>query len=150
MIFQAGCDFCEIVAKEEPARIVWRSPEIIAFFPLDPATLGHTLVIPADHIPEIWGLDEVTATRLAHVTLGVARAVKTAVAPHGMNLIQSNGAAATQTVSHLHVHVVPRWRGDAMGPIWPSESGDVERRAYEESREGEALQAIRDALKDWK
>jgi histidine triad (HIT) family protein len=146
--FHEGCDFCEIVAKEEPARIVWRSSTVIAFFPLEPATLGHTLVIPTEHIPDIWGLDEATAIRLTQATLRVAEAVRTAVSPDGLNLIQSNGAAATQTVDHLHVHVVPRWNGDAMGHIWPSEPEDPERSEGDMAREGKALQAIRDAMRD--
>lgn len=50
-----------------------------------------------------------------------AVALRAAVAPDGLNIIQSSGAAATQTVPHLHVHLVPRWAADAMGPIWPAE-----------------------------
>jgi histidine triad (HIT) family protein len=145
--FQEGCDFCEIVAKEELARIVMRSERAIAFFPLEPATLGHTLVIPTTHIPDIWALDDATASTLAHATLSVARAVREALSPDGLNIIQSNGAAATQTVQHLHVHVVPRWEGDAMGRIWPPESIAGERSEGEIVCEGKALQAIRDALK---
>jgi histidine triad (HIT) family protein len=147
MTFQQGCDFCEIIAKEEPARIVWRSAEVIAFFPLEPATTGHTLIVPTDHIPDIFGLDEAVATKLTIATLRVAKAVRTAVSPDGLNIIQSNGAAATQTVDHVHVHVVPRWEGDAMGQIWPAEAVDAERSDSDVAREGEALQAIRDALK---
>ena len=148
MTFEAGCDFCEIVAKEEPARIVMRSEHVVAFFPIEPATLGHTLIVPTDHIPDIWSLDDVTATAIAHATLRVAGAVRAALSPDGLNIIQSNGAAATQTVQHLHVHVVPRWEGDAMGRIWPPESTSAERSDSEMVREGKALQAIRDALKD--
>lgn len=70
------------------------------------------------------------------------------MSPDGLNIIQSNGAAATQTVQHLHVHVVPRWEGDAMGQIWPPESASVKPSMSRERRESEALQAIRDALKD--
>ena len=146
MTFKEGCDFCEIVAKEEPARIVMRNEQVVAFFPLEPATLGHTLVVPTDHIPDIWALDDMTATMLTHATLRVARAVRTALSPDGLNIIQSNGAAATQTVQHLHVHVVPRWAGDAIGPIWPPES-TVKRSMREERRESEALEAIRNAMK---
>lgn len=148
MTFNPGCDFCEIVAQEEPAHIVLRSERIVAFFPLDPATLGHTLIVPTAHIPDIWALDEATLTALAHATLRVAGAARAALSPDGFNIIQSNGAAATQTVQHLHVHVVPRWTDDAMGPIWPPKSTSGERGESEMVREGEALQAIRDALKD--
>ncbi len=123
-----------------------RSERVVAFFPLEPATLGHTLVIPTSHIPDIWALDDVTASTLAYATMCVARAVREALAPDGLNIIQSNGAAATQTVEHLHVHVVPRWEGDAMGRIWPPESTAGDNSASTIVREGKALQAIRDAL----
>jgi histidine triad (HIT) family protein len=139
---QARCDFCEIVANEEPARIVMRDAHVVAFFPLEPATVGHTLVIPTDHIPDIWALDEARAITLTRATLRVARAVKQALSPDGLNIIQSNGAAATQTVGHLHVHVVPRWAGDAMAQIWPPKSKSANR------NEGEALRAIRDCMRE--
>jgi diadenosine tetraphosphate (Ap4A) HIT family hydrolase len=113
------CDFCDIVARHEEAREVLRTGQVVAFFPLDPATLGHTLIIPKRHLPNIWHLDTQTAAVLAAATLSVAQAVRDALEPDGMNIIQSNGQAATQTVPHLHVHVVPRWHDDAMGPIWP-------------------------------
>lgn len=146
MTLQQNCHFCEIVANKEPARIVMRNAHVVAFFPQEPATVGHTLVIPTDHIADIWELDEATAVNLARYTLRVARAVKQALSPDGLNIIQSNGAAATQTVGHLHVHVVPRWTGDAMAQIWPSESRSAGHSEGEVLREGEALLAIRDCV----
>lgn len=122
MTLQPGCDFCEIVAKDEPARVVLRTKDVVAFFPTHPATLGHTLVIPTSHLADIWELDESTATRLSLAALKVARAIRCGLRPDGLNIIQSNGSAATQSVFHLHVHVVPRWVDDAMGPIWPAET----------------------------
>jgi histidine triad (HIT) family protein len=145
----AGCEFCHIVAAEQPARMVLQSDEVIAFFPLRPATLGHTLVVPTTHIPDIWRLDDDTAATLAHATMRVARAAGEALSPDGLNVIQSNGSIATQTVAHLHVHVVPRWAGDAMGPIWPIDSMPADRDENEIFRERQALQAIRDAMKSY-
>lgn len=122
MTAKSCCEFCEIVSQDEPARVVLRTDDVVAFFPIEPATLGHTLVIPTRHIPDIWALDETTATRLSSVTLTVARAIRKALRPEGLNIIQSNGAVATQTVLHLHIHLVPRWTNDAMGQIWPDET----------------------------
>lgn len=117
------CPFCEVIAREDPdAREVYRTKDVVAFFPLEPATLGHTLVVPRSHIPDIWSLDGETAADLARATVVVAHAVRRAMHPEGLNVIQSNGEAATQTVMHLHVHVVPRWAGDALGRIWPPET----------------------------
>jgi histidine triad (HIT) family protein len=141
MSANGNCEFCEIVANnKDPEGIVMRSRDAIAFFPLAPATLGHTLVVPTAHVSDIWALNDSQASALAITTLKVARAVKRAMSPDGMNIIQSNGEAASQTVMHVHVHVVPRWTGDKMGPIWPSTESD-----WTEWQKGEALQAIRDA-----
>src|SRR4051794_25855987 len=97
------CPFCEIVQREDPdAREIYRNEHVVAFFPLEPATLGHTLVVPQGHVPDIWSLKPEMAADIARATVGLAWAVKRAMWPEGLNIIQSNGAAATQTVPHLH------------------------------------------------
>lgn len=115
-----SCPFCAIIMGEGPARVVYRDDHAVAFFPLRPATFGHTLVVPRRHIPDIWELPEQTAAHLSRTVLRGAAALRAAAAPDGLNIIQSSGAAATQTVPHLHAHLVPRWAADAMGPIWPA------------------------------
>ena len=137
-----GCEFCEIIANEEPAREVLRTASVVAFFPLNPATLGHTLIVPRDHIPDIWSLDEPTAHEVTDATLRIAHAVKKAIPMDGMNIIQSNGEAATQSVFHLHVHVVPRQADDEIGRIWPPET------TWSESVKDAAWERIRDAAKE--
>ncbi len=132
------CPFCEIVQRDDPdAREVYRNEHVVAFFPLEPATLGHTLVIPREHLADIWALDGATAGHLAQATLRVANAVRRAMSPEGLNIIQSNGEAATQTVPHLHVHVVPRWHGDAVGRIWPPETN------YSDDQKDDAWERLR-------
>lgn len=115
-----SCPFCAIIMGEGWAREAYRDDYAVAFFPLRPATFGHTLVVPRRHIPDIWELPEAAVAHLSRAALRVAAALRAAVAPDGLNIIQSSGAAATQTVPHLHVHLVPRWAADAMGPIWPA------------------------------
>lgn len=133
------CPFCEIVARDDPdAREVYRNAHVVAFFPLEPATLGHTLIIPRDHIPDIWSLEEATALHLARATVRVAGAIRRTMLPDGLSVIQSNGDAATQTISHLHIHVVPRWHGDAVGRIWPPETH------YSEKQKDQAWDRLRD------
>lgn len=136
------CPFCEIVQRDDPdAREVYRDEHVVAFFPLEPATLGHTLVIPQQHLVDIWALDEATAGYLAKVTLRVADAVRRVMEPQGLNIIQSNGEAATQTVPHVHVHVVPRWQDDAVGRIWPPETN------YSEDQKDETWERLRNDLR---
>lgn len=140
--FDPTCGFCGIVARQEDAREVLRTEHLVGFFPLEPATLGHTLLIPRNHISDIWSLDEATARHLAEATLALSRAIRDAMNPDGLNVIQSNGAAATQTVPHLHVHLVPRWQNDAMGRIWPEETG------WTEQSKNDACNRIRAAYVD--
>lgn len=122
------CPFCEIVQRDDPdAREVYRDENVVAFFPTEPAVLGHTLVVPREHVPDVWSLSEGSASHLARATVRLGGAIREAVEPEGLNIIQSNGEAATQTVFHLHVHLVPRWDGDAMGTIWPEETDYSER-----------------------
>lgn len=132
------CPFCSIVQQDDPdVREVYRDGTVVVFFPDEPATLGHTLIVPLRHVPDIWSVDHDLAAHLGRATVDVAAAVKRAMKPDGLNIIQSNGDAATQTVMHLHVHVVPRWEGDQIGRIWPPESG------YSEFQKDKAWDAIR-------
>lgn len=135
------CPFCDIIERDDPdAREVYRDSRAVAFFPLEPATLGHTLIAPLRHVPTIWELDRETAAHLGILTLRLAHAIRKAMEPEGLNVIQSNGAAATQTVMHLHVHVVPRWGGDSLGRIWPVETD------YSEAQKDVAWHRLRTAL----
>lgn len=134
------CPFCAIIAGTEPARRVLDSTDAIAFFPKEPATLGHTLVVPRKHFADVWSLDDGTAQALAEAVLVVAHAIRRVFQPQGLNIIQSNGEAATQTVPHVHVHVVPRWHDDDMGPIWPT------RRRHDEALLARAANELQQAL----
>jgi histidine triad (HIT) family protein len=99
----------------------------VAFFPNEPATPGHTLIIPREHIPDLWACGPELAADLMGAAVLVGRAVSAAVAPDGMNLITSAGSAAGQTVFHLHLHVVPRWTSDPIGEIWPPKTSMKEK-----------------------
>jgi ATP adenylyltransferase len=100
--------------------VIYQARGVTAFFPENPATLGHTLVVPNEHRETIWELDQGKARNLAGEVLRVAHAARDALRPEGLNIIQSNGEVASQTVAHVHVHVLPRWAGDAVGDLWPA------------------------------
>jgi histidine triad (HIT) family protein len=114
------CEFCQIASGKLSARVIHETATTLAFFPLKPAVLGHTLVIPKSHVPDFLQLTDVgLAADLAAEIVEVGRALQRALKPEGMNAITSAGEAASQTIFHLHVHLVPRRHGDAMGNIWP-------------------------------
>jgi histidine triad (HIT) family protein len=112
------CPFCRIADGLEQAELVCERASWLAFFPPQPATPGHTLIIPRAHVADLWSADPELAHALVDAAIEVGRAVDRAVSPEGMNLISSAGEAAEQTVFHLHLHIVPRWRADELD-IWP-------------------------------
>lgn len=125
---RSDCPFCRIIEGSDPeAQVVGEGETWVAFFPLQPATRGHTLVVPRAHISDFWHADQRTAADLAAACVDIGRALEAVLAPEGMNLITSAGDVAEQTVFHLHFHVVPRWRDDGIDPIWPSSSDEPER-----------------------
>lgn len=115
----ADCEFCSIVRGDTHARIVTKFDGLLAFFPYAPATLGHTLLIPTAHVADLWSLEARTASDFARALLPLAEAIRRAFQPDGMNIIHSTGEAASQSVMHFHVHLVPRWTDDRIGDIWP-------------------------------
>ncbi|MDV7137075.1 HIT family protein [Williamsia muralis] len=129
------CAFCKIVERDDSiVREVYRDEHVVAFFPTEPAVLGHLLVVPKRHVQDIWGLAAEEGAQLSDAVLRLSDALRSALLPEGLNIIQSNGEAATQTVPHLHVHLVPRRSRDAMGPIWPQETNYSEARKDDTQR----------------
>ena len=117
-----GCAFCAIAqGTDRSVETVCEGKSWIAFFPLSPATPGHTLVIPRTHVVDLWEVEPPLDADLIAAVIRVGRAIDTALSPEGMNLITSAGRTAEQTVFHLHLHVVPRWQRDGFGRIWPIE-----------------------------
>ena len=116
------CAFCAIARGEDRSvDVVCEEQDWLAFFPLSPATPGHTLVIPRTHLADLWEVEPPLEGHLITAVIRVGRAIQIALAPDGMNLITSAGSTAEQTVFHLHLHVVPRWERDGFGRIWPSD-----------------------------
>jgi diadenosine tetraphosphate (Ap4A) HIT family hydrolase len=114
------CPFCAIARGENRSTIIVCEGETwVAFFPLKPATAGHTLLIPRRHVPDLWSVDPALAAELMNAAVRVGRAIETALTPDGMNLITSSGAEAEQTIYHLHLHLLPRYRDDGFDDIWP-------------------------------
>ncbi|MFF3096532.1 HIT family protein [Streptomyces cyaneofuscatus] len=114
-----SCVFCAIVTGTESADRVYETEEALAFLPLAPATPGHTLIVPKAHVTDLWHVDMATLAPVMEATLKVSAALRRAFDPDGLNLINSAGAAATQTVFHIHFHLVPRWDGDGIADFWP-------------------------------
>jgi histidine triad (HIT) family protein len=134
------CEFCAIARGEDSSvEVVCGSESWLAFFPLNPATPGHTLIIPRQHVADLWQADPALGADLMAAAIRVGKAIETALHPDGMNLITSAGSTAEQTVFHLHLHLVPRWERDGFGRIWPTEG------KYEDADLGDVADHIREA-----
>jgi len=116
--------FCAIVNGKAPAEIIYEDEATLAFMDIHPASRGHALVIPKGHFQDIFEIDDEAAAAVMRTTARVARAIRAALEPDGLNLIQTNGRAAFQSVFHFHIHVVPRWFGDGIMPPWRPRPGD--------------------------
>lgn len=114
--YDAGNIFAKILRGEAPAVRVFEDEHVMAFMDVFPQAKGHTLVIPKHSTAR--NLLEEEPERVATLMQGVqrvARAVRAALKPDGLVVTQFNGAPAGQTVYHLHVHIIPRWEGVALG-----------------------------------
>lgn len=120
---QHGCIFCRIIKREEPARIVAETDHAIAIFPLGMVTFGHTLVIPKNHVADLFDARWEDLSDAMWLAKDVSQRLKDTLDCAGMNLIQSSGECATQTVNHIHFHLVPRNENDRWheqkGWFWP-------------------------------
>lgn len=105
------CVFCGIVAGTIPAIVVYEDARTLAFMDIHPASPGHTLVIPKAHAANLFEIEDADLTAVTLTAARLARAVRAALAPDGIRIVQTNGAAAGQTVFHYHVHIIPRLAG---------------------------------------
>ena len=118
------CIFCKIAAGDLPATIVDSDERAVAFMDISPATRGHALVIPREHARD---LHEITAEDLQACALMAQRLAATArerLGADGINVLNSCGEAAWQTVLHFHLHVIPRYADDPLRLPWVPGPGD--------------------------
>lgn len=108
--------FARIVRGEMPAAKVFEDDDTLAFMDVFPQSRGHTLVIhKSAHARNLMEIDQQALNSVMDTVQRVTRAVRVALNPEGVMVAQFNGAAAGQTVYHLHFHVIPRWDGLPLG-----------------------------------
>jgi histidine triad (HIT) family protein len=118
LMTENDCLFCRIVAGEVPATIVYEDPDSVGFLDHRPLFPGHTLLVPRDHVETLLDLPVSLVAPYFKATQTLARAVETAMDAEGSFVAINN--RVSQSVPHLHVHVVPRRRKDGLkGFFWP-------------------------------
>ncbi len=136
----AGCLFCRVAAGDVPAHVVLDEADTVAFLDHRPLFPGHCLLIPREHHETLTDLPEPLVAPLFGTARRLARAVEVAMDAEGSFVAINN--RVSQSVPHLHVHVVPRRRKDGLrGFFWP-------RTRYADDAHAQAVaQRIRDALR---
>ena len=127
MITDSQCIFCKIVAGEIPSTKVFEDGEVLSFMDINPVGRGHLLVIPKNHYSTVFDIPEGDLNAVFKTAQRIAQALKETLEMPGLNLIQSNGRAASQVIDHFHLHLIPRWPGDGLSKSmdWELKPGDM-------------------------
>ena len=118
------CLFCKIIAGELPATIVAEDDHTVSFMDINPATRGHALVVPRAHARDLMVIDDSDLAACSSAARKLAGVMVERLGATGVNLLNSCGAAAWQSVFHFHIHVIPRYDDDPLRLPWIPGPGD--------------------------
>jgi histidine triad (HIT) family protein len=127
------CIFCKVLRGEIPSERVYEDEHAIGVMDINPWTRGHAVVFPRKHAANLFEIDDEELGHVAVAAKRLATTVRDRLDCDGVNLLQSNGRAAWQTIFHLHVHVIPRYDDDPLElptrprPAEPEELAEVAR-----------------------
>ena len=125
-----NCIFCKIANGEIPSSTIYEDEFFRVILDLSPATKGHALILPKQHMANIFEMDDTTAEKVFVLAKRIAKAMKSALNCDGLNIVQNNGEVAGQTVFHFHMHIIPRYDNDGQHITWiPGTSEADEREA---------------------
>jgi histidine triad (HIT) family protein len=126
MASDPDCLFCRIVSGDIPATKVHEDERTVAFMDINPGTRGHLLVVPREHAADLLEIPDADLEAVAGPGQLLARRISERLGADGVNLLNSCGSAAWQTVFHFHLHVIPRYGGDPLQLPWHPAPGDRE------------------------
>jgi len=108
------CTFCQIVRREKQAYFIYEDELCAAFLDAYPVNEGHTLVIPKEHYENIYDIPENILAHIMKISKRIAMDYRAIFHSIGLNMIQSNGIVARQTIFHFHLHMIPRYQDDGL------------------------------------
>lgn len=114
----SDCIFCKVVAGELPSIRVYEDEDTVAILTIQPTTTGHTLVLPKEHAPNVFEVSAEVWAKVQETVRKVAKAVEKGLHADGVNITMNNREHAGQAINHIHVHVIPRFKGDGL-KLWP-------------------------------
>ena len=118
------CLFCGIVAGDVPAQIVGSDDYTVAFMDINPATRGHSLVVPRAHSADLIEISDSDLELTMLAARRLAGRIRAALEPDGFNVLNSCGQVAWQTIFHFHLHVIPRYEDDPLKLPWIPRGGE--------------------------
>ena len=131
------CIFCGIVADEVPSEKVDEDEHTVAFMDLNPWTRGHALVVPRNHTPNLYEIDDDDLRHTAVAARRLARRMRDRLRCDGVNVLNAAEPAAWQTVFHFHLHVIPRYHDDPLElPTHPGEASPEDLRGVADELRG--------------
>ena len=115
-----SCLFCNMVAGDEEASLVYDDERVFGLMDIQPVTPGHLMVVPKRHAAYLADLEDEDSDALLRVARRAAAALRASgLRCEGINLFLADGEAAGQDVFHVHLHVLPRFEGDGFGLRFP-------------------------------
>ncbi len=115
-----SCIFCKIAAGQIPAHVLYQDDNVLCLLDVQPVVRGHALVIPRRHVRNVLEIPGLELAKVAAHLPALSRAIIAAVAAPACHVLLNNGAAAMQSVEHLHFHIIPRRAGDVFQIPWPA------------------------------
>jgi len=115
---QGGCPFCLIVEGKIQSKLIYEDAHVVAVLDIRPAVPGHVLIIPKKHYAVLGQMQDKEVSHLFTVAHKVARLLFETLQAAGTNIFVANGTAAGQTVDHVLVHVIPRFKDDGLALSW--------------------------------
>jgi histidine triad (HIT) family protein len=112
--------FDKIISGEVPSHRVHEDDHVLAFLDIGPLSQGHTLVVPKERKAHLHQLSDESSAAIGRILPRICRAVLAATGATSYNILQNNGPAAHQAVTHVHFHVIPRIGDTGLGITWPA------------------------------
>ncbi len=121
-----NCIFCKIAHGKIPANTIYEDEDFKVIMDAAPASKGHCIILPKTHAADLFELPEEYCQKIFPVARKCASVLKKVLHCEGLNVLQNNGEPAGQTVFHLHVHLIPRYTGDAVHIKWKEHTDETD------------------------
>lgn len=113
------CIFCQIVRGEKPAKIIYENENVLCFLPKEIGVYGHTLIVPKQHVQDLYDIPADLLCKLTEVVQLLAKEYTSKIGSTGVNILHASGKDGQQSVPHFHFHLFPRFKDDGID-TWPN------------------------------